>query len=111
MLGLQERIRENIMLVCTSAADDRVVGFVEVYTPEYLASQSSSGYPERVRQALKPYVASLAVDASSTRQGVGTALMLAAERRAREETHRSVSLEVEESNAAALALYSKLGYR
>ena len=65
-----------------------------------------------MRQALKPYVASLAVASSVRAQGVGIALMRAAEQRAREAAQRTVlSLEVEDSNVAALALYTKLGYQ
>ena len=64
-----------------------------------------------MRQTLKPYVASLAVASSVRAQGVGGALMRAAEQRAREAAQRIVSLEVEDTNVAALALYAKLGYQ
>ena len=72
-----------------------------------------TGYPERVRKSLKPYVASLAVDASVRAQGLGAALMRGAEERAQGAAAGAVSLtlEVEDTNAAALALYSKLGYQ
>lgn len=107
-VGLRERMQDNVMLVST-AEGGAVCGFVEVYTPEYLVSQVGQEYPERVRKALKPYVSSLAVDASSRGAGVGAALMRAVEARP-ELSARVLSLEVEDSNAAAIGLYSKLGY-
>jgi GNAT superfamily N-acetyltransferase len=45
------------------------------------------------------------------RRGVGTALSLAAERRAVERGHDRLALEVGEDSPAARALYDKLGYR
>ena len=108
-LGLRERFVDNVML---KAVDGRsLVGFIEIYTPEYLASQAGTAYPERVRGLLKPYVASLAVSETVRRQGVGDALVLAAEERVQGMNRTAIALEVEESNAAAMALYTARGYR
>jgi len=57
------------------------------------------------------HVASLAVRKAYRRRGVGTALMLEAERLLREEGAVVIRLEVSASNGAAQALYVKLGYR
>ena len=107
-LGLRERLADNILL--TACADDGPVGFVEVYTPTFLAKAAGEQYPERVRSMLKAYVASLAVDQSSRSQGVGRALMLSAERRAAGMGWPCITLEVEEDNERAVDLYTKLGY-
>ncbi|KAL1525668.1 hypothetical protein AB1Y20_020518 [Prymnesium parvum] len=109
VIGLTMRMADNILLVGT-LPNGKLVGFVEVFTPEYLVSQSGSGYPERVRRALEPYVASLAVDLSSRSTGVGRTLMWTAEQRVREAGYTRISLEVESTNQAALGLYLKLGY-
>ena len=88
---------------------DHVIGFVEVYTPDFLASTSGQAYPERVRAILHPYVASLAVDETARKCGVGTALMHAVERECAL-ISSLVILEVEDTNRAAISLYERLGY-
>jgi ribosomal protein S18 acetylase RimI-like enzyme len=45
------------------------------------------------------------------RRGIGTALTAAAAQRAVERGHRSLGLEVADDDAAALALYERLGFR
>lgn len=132
VLGLQDRMHGNILLVCRAMNGD-LAGFVEVvcrieqvpyswasarissscmqvYTPRYLASQSGTGYPERVVKSLKPYVASLAVAKTWRCKGVASSLMRAAEDCARQAGESCLALEVEDTNMAALALYSKLDY-
>ena len=104
--GLVERCTENILLVARS--DDTLVGFAEVFTPDFL-SKKGGVYPERVRKALKPYVASLAVDQRWQSRGAGRALMLAAESSALKAGYSCITLEVEATNTAALALYNSLG--
>ena len=64
-----------------------------------------------MRSSLRPYVASLAVATSVRTQGVGLALMRAVEESARESYGTTITLEVEDTNDAALRLYSRLGYR
>lgn len=107
--GLRERCDANIMLVATEngASNHGLIGFVEVYTPEFLASAAGKDYPERVKDMLQPYVASLAVAAAARRRGVGEALMRAVELRC---AGKQLSLEVEEDNRAAVMLYERLGY-
>ncbi len=54
---------------------------------------------------------SLAVDPTRGRRGVGRALLQACERYARGHGRTALRLEVRYDNAAAIALYEKLGYR
>jgi ribosomal protein S18 acetylase RimI-like enzyme len=54
---------------------------------------------------------SLAVDSRQGRRGVGRALLQACERWARGHGRLALRLEVRYDNAAAIALYEKLGYR
>ena len=56
----------------------RLVGFVEMYTPEFLASQVPD-LPPSSASVLQPYVANLAVIAGARKQGVASALMDACE--------------------------------
>lgn len=107
VLALRKRRADNYALVATGAGGD-VVGFVECFTPAFLASEAGSDYPDRVRA---PYVASLCVAPSARRQGVGMALMRAVESRVQSgPLPHVVSLEVEEGDAAAVQLYGRLGY-
>lgn len=57
------------------------------------------------------YIPRVAVRPAYRRRGVATALMLAAEEAAREQGSELVTLEVRESNLAAISLYTSLGYR
>ena len=111
VLGLRER-HANHVLVAVCAPDESVIGFVECYTREFLASAGAESYPERVRSLQSPYVASLAVRREMRRTGVGTALMLAVEERIRQSDPGAlqVVLEVEEGDGAAIGLYEGLGY-
>jgi ribosomal-protein-alanine acetyltransferase len=54
---------------------------------------------------------SIAVDPAARGQGVGRALMAAAEQRALDEGGSAMRLEVRPDNAPAIALYKSLGYR
>jgi ribosomal-protein-alanine acetyltransferase len=54
---------------------------------------------------------SLAVDPAQGRRGVGRALLQACERYARARHCETLRLEVRYDNAAAIALYEKMGYR
>ena len=53
---------------------------------------------------------SLAVDPAQARRGVGRALLQACERYARAHGRAALRLEVRYDNAAAIALYEKMGY-
>ena len=57
------------------------------------------------------YISNIAVRPDHRRQGVAAALLAALEARARALRLSFVTLEVRESNAPALALYEKCGYR
>ena len=57
------------------------------------------------------YISNVAVRPDCRRQGVAQALLTALEARARALLLSFMTLEVRESNAAALALYEKCGYR
>ena len=54
---------------------------------------------------------SIAVDPAQAGRGVGRALLQACERYARARDRRAMRLEVRYDNAAAIALYEKMGYR
>lgn len=54
---------------------------------------------------------SLAVDPAQGRRGVGRALLQACERYARARGREALRLEVRYDNAAAIALYEKMGFR
>ena len=56
------------------------------------------------------YIASMAVDVPHRRRGVATALLEAAEQRARSWGHQVVTLHVYESNFTALQCYISTGY-
>ena len=109
-MSIQERMKDNILLVACEAKGVPV-GFVEMLVPEWLASEAALAYPERIRNAMRPSIFSLAVDPTWRARGVATALMHSIEQRALTLGHSHLTLEVEESNEAALALYNKLGFR
>ena len=56
-----------------------LAGFVEMYTPEFLASKAPPDMPGDAARTLQPYIANLAVSAGARKQGVGSALMRACE--------------------------------
>lgn len=56
------------------------------------------------------YISNVAVSPRARRHGVATALLAELERRARQAELRFLTLEVRESNAAAIALYAGRGY-
>ena len=109
--GLLERIDSNLMLVARcDGADERVVGFVELLLPAWLASDDASSYPDRIRRQQHPCIYSLTVDPGMRTRGIATKLMRSAELQARDMGFSRIVLEVEDSNDAALSLYAKLGY-
>ena len=109
-LGLRERMTHNVMLVAVRSSTDPdirtepVAGFVELLTPEWLRSDAAVAYPDRVRGLQQPYIFSLAVDNAARSKGVASALMDAAEERARSMGHSRLHLEVEDTNLPALKL-------
>ena len=57
------------------------------------------------------YVSNIAIDEQSRHRGFGTRLMQRAEEMARRAGLRKIVLDVETSKTAAIALYTKLGYK
>ena len=115
VMTLKERSTANLQLVAfddDESGSGNPIGFVEVYTPEFLLSSLARPYPPEMRKKLKPYVASLAVEPSARRRGVGRALMREVEARIADGPPPHVlSLEVEVENSAATRLYEDMGYR
>ena len=118
--GLRQRLGQTAQFVAEVEDDDAdddargapggagsIVGFVELWPPAFLAGKTIRGW-----NAADPetYVSSLVVAPAARRRGVATALMRAAEARARAERRREVTLQVEEANRAAVELYAALGY-
>ena len=68
------------------------------------------GYVMAWRVADQLHVLNIASDPAFLRQGVASALLLAAGRRARDEGLQEVTLEVRRGNAAALAFYRRFGF-
>lgn len=106
--GLRKRRDSNVFFVATIAG--KVVGFLEVYSPDYLARKARLVNSEQMHSLPKPYMTSLAVSGCSQRQGIGDALVQAAEGEARKRKWPSLTLKVDESNHAALALYIARGF-
>ena len=110
ILGLRKRRSTNLVLVAADT-EGEVVGSVECFTSTFLGSQLGDHYPERVRLLLRPYLASLAVRADARRCGVATSLVGGVEERIRlGPPPHILTLEVEEGDEPAIALYRKLGY-
>ena len=118
--GLRQRLGQTAQFVAEVEDDDAdddargapggagsIVGFVELWPPAFLAGKTIRGWNAADPEA---YVSSLAVAPAARRRGVATALMRAAEARARAERRREVALQVEEANRAAVELYAALGY-
>lgn len=78
--------------------DDRVVGFVSLTTSTHFAGEVDA------------YIGELVVAARAEGHGVGTALVAAAERRARADGRRCITLTTGAANERALRFYGQLGY-
>ncbi|MFC7483546.1 GNAT family N-acetyltransferase [Luedemannella flava] len=111
------RGRFAVRRVPSWAGRPHLVWFLAVHTPAATATGglrlSRRGGPTgRDVIGESATVQQLSVDPAHQRAGVGTALMRAAEGwlRDRPNLPRTISLGVETTNAAAIALYSRLGY-
>ena len=92
MLRIQLQPDSHVFLTAETA--DGVVGYVGMM---YVLDEG--------------YISNVAVRPEARRQGVAEALLTALEQRARALLLSFLTLEVRESNAAAIALYEKCGYR
>ena len=92
-------------MLCLQLAPDSPV-FLTAGTAEGVV-----GYVGMLYVLDEGYISNVAVRPDCRRQGVAEALLTALEARARALLLRFVTLEVRESNAPALALYEKCGYR
>ena len=111
--GLRDRIGKSLILVAEqkaggSAEVTRIVGSVEAFTPDFLRGKSIRFWNASL--ALDTYVSALAVDPSCRKMGIAQMLMTSVEERAWQAGDRVLSLQVDVTNAAAVALYTKLGY-
>lgn len=104
--GLADRLGATMLLVAEER--NNLVGTVEAFTPAYLEGKELRFWD--VELPLETYVSSLAIDEAVRRRGVAAMLMRSVEERTRAAGEASVSLQVDASNHAALALYEKLGY-
>ena len=91
--------------------DCRVLRLEALRRFELLIDEMPVGREARRRYGWRPYVASLAVDATERRRGLGRLLMREAERTARSWGYREIMLEVAKGNDDALSFYSRLGYQ
>ena len=91
--GLAQELRNPQAHFLVADADGKIVGYIGV--------QEICG---------TAYVTNIAVDPSCRRQGVGRALLCEACRGAQTRGCASITLEVRESNAPAIALYEQCGF-
>ena len=92
ILGLSQRRHQNVLLACR--VDQDVIGLVEMYTPEFLASQIPDVPPQYSIKMLRPYIANLAVKSAARKQGVASALIQRCEEKAREAGQDKITLQV-----------------
>ena len=92
ILGLSQRRHQNVLLACR--VDQDVIGLVEMYTPEFLASQIPDVPPQYSIKMLRPYIANLAVRSAARKQGVASALIQRCEEKAREAGQDKITLQV-----------------
>ena len=82
--------------------------------PRYTTIGDSTGYGGAEGQAAHPdavEICHLQVRPEHRGKGVGTALIVASERRASERGHRRIAVGVADDNPEARRLYERLGYR
>ena len=108
-LSLQQRLRVNHVLVATTQ-NGKVVGSVEVHTPQYQQKQAKGLYTPEQLAKLQPYLASLAVREDMRGRGIGRKLVEAAVEAVRSSSYtgKYMLLGVEENNTAAVQLYLSL---
>ena len=108
LTGLSDRLSQTILLGAIDEDTGGLVGSVEAFTPAFLEGKDVRFWNQNL--PLETYVTALAVRRDSRNGGVAQALMRGIECRAWAAGEGTVSLQVDESNLAAAALYAKLGY-
>ena len=93
----------------------KVVGFCDVDGRVPTSSYEKNGLAlllpfVKYVQRPQPYFSDLAVDPNYRRQGVASALMVEAERRAKQMGYEELYLGVRSTNELALRMYEKIGY-
>ena len=106
--GLQERLGQTVLLVAED--DSIIVGTVEGFTPRFLAGKQVRFWDENLRLD-GTYVTALAVEQTARRRGIAQQLMGRLENWTWSAGYGSVSLQVDATNLAALALYRRMGYQ
>ena len=106
--GLYSRLGESLVLVAEQQ-DGALVGSVEVFTPSFLEGKAVRFWNASL--PLETYVSALAVKLGCRRYGVASSLMEDVEQRAWGTGGSVVSLQVDATNAAAVSLYRRLGYK
>jgi ribosomal protein S18 acetylase RimI-like enzyme len=90
-------------VILVAEVDDDIAGFVSVWT-RYRSSEPDDDPSEH------GFISDLVVLASHRGRGIGRALLMAAEVRAREAGAQEIRLSVKAGNATARALYETEGY-
>ena len=65
VIGLRSRYSKNVILVCRRPPGQEIIGFIEMYTPDFLAATQTEdnvgALQKDVTKRLQPYIANLAV--------------------------------------------------
>jgi aminoglycoside 6'-N-acetyltransferase I len=93
--------RSQVPTVLVAEADGRLVGFLELDYRKYAPGCRSSPVP---------FIEGWYVEPAWQRQGIGRALVEAAEGRARAMGHHEIASDTEVENADSLAAHQALGY-
>jgi aminoglycoside 6'-N-acetyltransferase I len=93
--------RSQVPTVLVAEADGRLVGFLELDYRKYAPGCRSSPVP---------FIEGWYVEPAWQRQGIGRALVEAAEARARAMGHHEIASDTEVENADSLAAHQALGY-
>lgn len=114
---LSEDPRESLVLVgrlkptdssitLPDGSEERLAGVIMM---SFVAS-TREAFPSLQPPPQHAYISNTAVDASLQRQGVGRALLVAAEEACRAEGHEAVTLHARLADSAALKLYEQAGF-